>query len=187
MILKKEDLNTFDILHCHNPFVWYKPWRYLSVAIRSFEKLRFGKYSWSGHTAIVVKDESGIYWVYEADPKVKKTKFEDWCRDIEISVTRYTSQYLLGFTKQDVIKYCESKLNIKYDFMGLIVWQPIYILTGKWFGKRNNGRFYCSEFVADVINNFIGLYNNKDEINPAKLYQDMINYEIYNGTAKELI
>lgn len=180
-------LKTFDILHCHNPFVWYKPWRYLSAAIRMFETLRFGRYSWAGHTAIIVVKD-GETWVYEADPKVKKTKYSEWARDIHVSVTRFNDNTLrnLDVEDEDVFKYCEKTLGIKYDFLGLILWQPIYIITGKWFGKKNNGKFYCSEYVADICNHFIGTYNNKDEINPSKLYCDMVNMEIYKGKASYL-
>jgi hypothetical protein len=181
--MKKESLKTLDILHCHNPFVWYKPWRYLSLAIRSFQKLRFGKYSWSGHTAIVVKDNKGIVWVYEADPKVKKTKWDEWSRDIKVSITRYPE---LKVQEKGVLKYCEMNLDTRYDIFGLVLWQPIYILTKKWYGKKNNGKFYCSEFAASVINNFIGHYPNMDEINPSKLYCDMIDYQIYKGNACDI-
>lgn len=187
--MKKEHLQTFDILHCHNPFKWYKPWRWLSLAIRSFQKIRFGKYAWSGHTAMIIVDSDGEVWVYEADPKVKKTKYEDWCRDIEVSITRYPIHYLYEsiLNRHFVFNYAESMLNTKYDFLGLIVWQPIYILTGKYFGKKDNGRYYCSEFVAKMINNFIGFYDDSYEINPSKLYCDMVNYEIYKGKAKDLV
>lgn len=182
-------LKTFDILHCHNPFIWYKPWRWLSATIRTFESFRFGGYAWSGHTAIVGVDDNGVVWVYEADPKVKKTLYKNWARDIEVSVTRFPQETLVEnvVLRPNVLRYCESKLGVKYDFFGLVVWQPIYILTNKWFGKKNNRKLYCSEFVADVCNKFIGMYPNKDEINPAKLYCDMVNYQIFKGKAKDLI
>ena len=36
----------------------------------------------------------------------------------------------------------------RYDYISLLLWQPLFVLTGKWFGKKNGkatGRFYCSE------------------------------------------
>ena len=40
-----------------------------------------------------------------------------------------------------------------YDFEGLIVKQPIELITGKWKkkkGDKENDKMYCSEFVAWV-------------------------------------
>lgn len=186
--MEKKDLQTFDVIHTYNPFVWYKPWRYLSAIIRAFQKLRFGRYAWSSHTAIIIVDDLGEVWVYEADPKVKKTKWDNWCYDKKIAITRYPDNLLkkTKTNKNKLLNFCDSLLGTKYDFMGLIVWQPIYILTNKWFGKKDNGKYYCSEYVASALDIFLNNYPNDDEINPSKLYCDMINYEIYKGDAKNI-
>lgn len=39
----------------------------------------------------------------------------------------------------------------EYDFLAVFAIQPIFILTGKWIGRKSPGpnrKFYCSEFVA---------------------------------------
>lgn len=186
--MKNQDIKTGDILNCHNPFMWYKPWRWLSLIIRAFQSLRFGKYSWASHTTIAVRDFDGKLWVYEADPKVKKTPYESWSRDMEISITRLPQELFVNnvVLNNDIYRYCESLLDKKYDFLGLFFWQPIYILTKKWYGKKDNGRYYCSEFVANILFKFFKLYPDKEQINPSKIYCDLINYEIYKGKAKNI-
>lgn len=44
-----------------------------------------------------------------------------------------------------------SYLSTKYDVLGLIFYQLIYTLTGKWLGgneSNENKRMYCYEYVA---------------------------------------
>ena len=59
----------------------------------------------------------------------------------------------------------------KYDFISLIVWQPLLLITGRWFGKKNRGDnvFYCSEFVAWIYNKIYSLFPEWYEMNPKDL------------------
>lgn len=71
----------------------------------------------------------------------------------------------------------------RYDFVSLLIWQPLFVLTGKWYGSKNNkatGRFYCSELAA-TLSNLVRANTFKDAytVNPAdidvnKYYRDKV-------------
>lgn len=179
MQFKLKHIQNFDIIHTHNPFKWYNVARWLSVAIRFFQHLRYGKSAWSGHTAIAIVDSDREVWILEADPTVKISKYAEWCMDKKISISRIPkSQFIFDDVtlKQEAL----SCLGTKYDFSSLIFFQTIYTLTGLWLGKKSESaakRFYCSELVAYLI--WFGtrkLFRTWWNINPAKLYQTTTNY-----------
>lgn len=179
------ELKTGDVVNTHSPFKWYKPQRWLSASIRFFEKLRFGESCWSSHTAMISVERDGVY-VYEADPTVKKTLYSDWCQDKHVAIGRLP-QFQSEVQYDMVSLFLRMRLNTKYDFVSLLIFQPIYILTGKWFGTSDVSRLYCSEYIAYVLNGMFDMYPEWYKMNPAKIYQDTMNFIIYKGEAKKLI
>lgn len=190
-------LKTGDILNTHNTFVWWKPWRYLSLAIRVFQRIRYGKFAWVGHTAIAVRVKDTI-WVYEADPKVMVTEYSKWAKDKKVSVTRLPVEMWIGHgvNPTDIYLDCEKELGTKYDYLGLLFYQPIFILTGLWIGPKKDKRVYCSEFVARILDKNFKLFPNTYEINPAKIWEatrgpenagsELCEHEIFRGWAKDI-
>lgn len=71
----------------------------------------------------------------------------------------------------------------RYDFISLLVWQPLLVLTGKWYGSKNNKatkRFYCSELAATLANLVrANTFSKPYAVNPAdldvnKYYKDKV-------------
>lgn len=178
--------HTGDIISIHMPFEWYKPWRLFSVVIRVFQGIRHGRWSWASHTAIIII-ENGIPMVYEANPDVKRSFLEDWVKDKEVSISRIPERFFNAFKDSETIKEtAKSCLNTKYNYMGLIVWRPIFMITGVWLGPKDNARIYCSEFISKIIdlNYYIPMMSY--QTNPAKIYRAMKIFEVYFGKANEI-
>lgn len=179
MEFKLKHIQNFDIIHTHNPFKWYNISRWLSLAIRAFQHLRYGRSAWAGHTAIAIVDSSKEVWVLEADPTVKITKYTEWCMDKKISISRIP-KYQYIFSNEDLIDEAMSCIGTKYDFSSLVFFQTIYTLTGLWLGKKSDAaakRFYCSELVAYLL--WFGtrkIFRTWWKTNPAKLYQSTTEY-----------
>lgn len=71
----------------------------------------------------------------------------------------------------------------RYDFLSLLLWQPLLVVTGKWFGSKNNKatkRFYCSELAATLANlvranTFAKPYTvNPADLDVNKYYRDKV-------------
>lgn len=55
---------------------------------------------------------------------------------------------------------------LRYDYTNLLLWQPIYQLTGRWIGRGTANELICSEFVARVLE-----MDDPDRISPKNLYK----------------
>jgi hypothetical protein len=51
--------------------------------------------------------------------------------------------------------YVLSCVATRYDFASLLLWQPLMVVTGKWYGRKGNnaeGRMYCTEACGHCAN-----------------------------------
>ncbi|MBN1989007.1 MAG: hypothetical protein JW783_06425 [Bacteroidales bacterium] len=133
--LSKELLQSGDVLHCTAD-------RLLSRIIRTFTKGRVN------HTALAIEVWDELFIIDAQKDGINLRPIDEWNR-------KYTYSYRVHrpkeFTTEIRIKAVSKIGSTPYDFLSLIVWQPIYILTGKWHGrgKKNAGkRMYCSEYIA---------------------------------------
>ncbi len=184
--MDKSKLITGDILSVTSPFVWYKPWRYLSVIIRKVTNSKVN------HTSIILL-ENDMVWVVESDPTslaslqhaVRKSLWEEWCQDKIIRISRYEASYSI-YQLEETIK---KEIGKPYDVWSFSFWQILYNLTGIWLGrigKDAESAWYCSEYVAYVWNKIAGLYPKYWEIVPDDIYKDTRLKILYEGKALDL-
>jgi hypothetical protein len=176
------DIKDFDIIHL-------KGSRFLSFLIKLFQGFRWGKEASSySHTAFTIWHLNELY-VYEADPEVKKTLFKDWVKEKDITISRMPFNLCVrhGGSFNELKTIAKSKLGCRYDYLSLIVFQMIYILTGYWPGTRNSNSFYCSEFVAWVFYVSSNVFPDWYKINPARLYNQTKDCILWSGKAKKLV
>ena len=167
MSLNIDELKTGDVLHCRG-----NSW--LSKAIRWATKSNIN------HTALFIWIWGEPYIIDAQDNGVNVKPFQDW-------VDKYKYNFIIQRRPRPI---AEKKIAVKamskvgltaYDFEGLIIKQPIELLTGKWNKKPANheqDKMYCSEFVSWVY----GL-DNSYRMSP----KDFLDYckennwdEIYN-------
>ena len=131
-------LQDGDILHCFSDEL-------LSKAIR---KVSDSKYS---HTAMVI-EIWGHLFVIDSQAKGTTLKtLDDWKNkyNYKYDISRPTN----GITNEIRVRAVGKCGDTPYDFTSLIIFQPIYQLTGKWLGrkgKKSEKRMYCSELVCYV-------------------------------------
>ena len=169
-----------DVVHRHAPFIWYKPHRYISAAIRKITK------SWSGHTALIVTF-AGRKMILENDnKKTHIMPFEQWASDSIISIKR---TQLTIFEKKKIEILASQEISVtKYDYEA-IANHLIYSLTGTWIGrtgKNAESKKVCSELIAYIYEKLRGYYPENYKSTPAELYEDARFEEIYYGPAKNL-
>lgn len=139
MSLNIDELKTGDVLHCRG-----KSW--LSKAIRWATKSEIN------HTALFIWIWGEPYIIDAQDNGVNVKPFKEW-------VNKYNYNFIIQRRPKPI---AEKKIATKalskvgttaYDFEGLIIKQPIELLTGKWNKKSYNheqNKMYCSEYVAWV-------------------------------------
>lgn len=164
-----------DIVHVHTKSL-------LGFFIRLFEKMRYGRFSWSNHTAIIF-EEDGLFYIYEANPKVIRTEVNKWISDAKLNskqfiVTRIPEHdFKIGKTLFDIKKDIDILIGDKYDYDDLIISMPISMITGLYFKSDDVNRFICSRFVAFLIDKYTYNTFNETNICPAKIYEMCANYE----------
>jgi len=162
---KFNSTNTDTFNHLDILFTRRDKW--LSRQIR-----RFTRSNWS-HVAIVL-NYNGVIFVVDSQKNGTNIKeFSVWMDQYKyefIRVRRWdwsTRPY-----KGQVIDRIHKVMGVTgYDFKSLLIKQPIYLLTGKWLGKKNEAatkRMYCSEFVAYAFN-----MNKFWKMHPQKLLDEM--------------
>jgi hypothetical protein len=69
--------------------------------------------------------------------------------------------------------------RVRYDFLNLLIHQPVQILTGGWVGanKQRKKRFVCHEFSAHVHNRYFKrlIFPNETRVNGV----DIVTNEFY--------
>ncbi len=123
---------------------------FLSRAILFFQKIRKKHTRWT-HVAQCVDIWGETYIVDAQKNGVNPRPFKEWMKEFgyDFQIVRPKSQF---FRSPTFYKIALSKVgSTKYDFASLLLWQPLYIITGKWRGKQHNratGRMYCSEYIG---------------------------------------
>jgi hypothetical protein len=156
------NLNIGDILLCRRETL-------LSKLIRKFTKSKYN------HVAIYV-EVWGEPFIIDAQAKgVNAISYEQWLKKYKYRYTVY--RHNLADTecfKKDISIRAFSKIGFTgYDVLSLVWYQPRYIFTGKWKGKRNEDaikRMYCSEYVAWVYE-----LPNWWKLSPEDLYVNLQN------------
>jgi len=139
-----QGLKTGDIVYTRMPFVWYKPLRYVSWAIRKVLK------TWYNHIAIVVFIWGKPYVAESTSGGVKITPLLEWIRDYKLIIKRPKS---LLSEKKIASRIMEYQGFTGYDYISLVWYQLILQITGKWHGKERDAaddKLYCSEYAALV-------------------------------------
>ena len=169
-----KSVNDGDIVNVHTK----SP---LGIIIRCFEYIRYGKFSWSNHTAIITI-EGGKVWVIEANPKMIRTEFELWINDAYINGKSYEIKRIPGsywteeMNPENIKADVDVLIGTKYAYADLIISMPIYMIFGKWINLNSNKRLFCSKAVAYILQKFTkGLFDD-DNICPAKIKEICDNF-----------
>lgn len=130
---------TGDIFHCSGE-------RLLSRIIKKVTKSKFS------HSAVFIE-----IWgqPYIMDSQAKGTNlipFDEWSKKWNYTYEVHRSLLLSdeNLRREFAIRAMSRSGNTGYDFVSLLIRQPIYLLTGKWRERESSKgkRMYCSEFVS---------------------------------------
>jgi len=136
MIFDLEELETGDILHCSSD-------RLIGKLIRKFTKSTFS------HSAIFISIWGCPYVIEAQNNGVNVKPWDEWIKkyDYKFVVTRNP---LLNNETQFAVNAMTKVGLTAYDFEGLLLRQPWYLITGKWRnrGNKESNKMYCSEYVA---------------------------------------
>lgn len=135
-------MTGYPVLVRHN-FEWYNPATWISAAIRKFTK------SYWNHAAILLEEDGQLFVVEARSSGIVAATMEHWLEH------RRNKVFAVGFPKEGtkapeaIKKRIKSAYGKPYDTEALVLWQPLRILFGKWFGGTSkNGKLTCSEFVG---------------------------------------
>ena len=128
-------LKTGDILHCTGKGI-------LARAIMKFTKSPFS------HTAVFVSVWGQDYVIDAQSDGVNLRPFEAWKEkfNYQYRVTRVANVDEKPFALNAL-----SKAGVTaYDFISLVIKQPISLITGNWREERKDPtkKMYCSEYAA---------------------------------------
>jgi hypothetical protein len=131
-------LKSGDVLHCSSK-------RWLPRLIQWFTKSRIN------HTALVVNVLGELFIIDSQKDGTNLRPIEQWEK-------KYNYKYIvhrpIAFSPHQLQRAIHKIGSTSYDFASLFLWQPLYIITGKWHGKskgKAENRMYCSEYVAWVF------------------------------------
>jgi hypothetical protein len=130
-------LKTGDILHCSGK-------RLLSKIIKKLTRSKFS------HSALFIEIWGQPYVIDAQSDGVNVRPFDEWLKkyDYNFIVHRFSGELdRMALSKRAMTKVGHTG----YDIEGLVIKQPIKILTGTWKEKGDTTeRMYCSEYVAWV-------------------------------------
>jgi len=138
-MLDVDNFKTGDVLHCRGKSLLSKT-------------IRWATRSEINHTAIFIWIWGEAYIIDAQDNGVNVKPLKNWIDEYDYGFVVQRSKTPLD-EKRIAVKAMSKVGLTAYDFEGLIVKQPIELLTGKWRKKRKKGeddKMYCSEFVAWV-------------------------------------
>ncbi len=133
------ELKTGDVLHCRGK-------KLISKLIRWATKSQIN------HTALFIWIWGEPYIIDAQDNGVNVKPFDSWVKE-------YGYDYIVmrkpkAIAEKKIATKAMSKVGLTaYDFEGLLLKQPIELITGKWHKKPSNheqDKMYCSEFVSWV-------------------------------------
>jgi len=134
-----EEFKTGDVLHCRGKSL-------LSRIIRWATKSQIN------HTALFIWIWGEPYIIDAQDNGVNVKPFGEWVKEYNYNFVAMRRPRVIAEKK--IATKAMSKVGLTaYDFEGLILKQPIELLTGKWNKKPSNkeqDKMYCSEFVSWV-------------------------------------
>ena len=165
------------IVHVHT-----KSW--LGIDIRLFERIRYGKWSWSNHSALLVQD-NGVWYLYEANPKVMRTNWTVWQTmanaagkkyEITIIPEKYHKKQLIK-PSQLFAEQLNALLGDGYDYVDLLLYQPISMFFGLYIQDNNKTKFICSRFVTCETNKVAEIFKETN-IAPAPVFEIMSNLQL---------
>jgi len=133
-----------DVLHCRRKNL-------LSRLIRFATRSQFS------HTAMIVIMNDQIFVADSQADGTNLRTYQNWMNkyQYEFIVSREIDlpyDEMISALRDDRLKSIVGVTG--YDFLSLFWYQPRYIISGKWRGKRKDeakDRMFCSEFVAYVI------------------------------------
>jgi len=142
MCVPIEKLQNGDILICSSNGILG---RMIKLATRSTVN----------HVAMVI-DVSGVKMVIDSQSNGTNVKtFENWKKEYGYKYVAYRYKQATPEWGKKIRAKALSKTGVTgYDFASLIIYQPLYLITGKWIGlkeEKAGNRMYCSEFVAWVF------------------------------------
>lgn len=137
------NLKNGDILHCQGS----KP---LSNLIRKFTKSKLS------HTALVVQLDGMLLIADSQRDGTHLRSLHEWQKKYKYKFFVSRPQCPMSVEESAAMQNrIMSTIGIvPYDFFSLFIKQPWYLISGRWRVKpahKENGRFYCSEFVAFVL------------------------------------
>lgn len=137
MEINPSNLKTGDILHCSAD-------RLIPKLIKKFTKSKFN------HSALFIEIWGQPYVIDAQADGVNVRPWNDW-------VDKYGYKVLVHRSPNDIdhkelaMRALTKVGHTGYDFEGLILKQPIELLTNTWRQKTDETqRMYCSEYVAWV-------------------------------------
>lgn len=139
--LIKENLCHGDVLHCSSNGI-------LGRCIKFLTRSKIN------HSALVIKIDDEVFICDSQKNGTNLKTLENWVKayNYDYKIHRYKFNNPIWGRKIRIRAL--SKIGVTgYDFTSLVFWQPLYLLTGKWFGRtkeKAEKRMYCSEFVAWV-------------------------------------
>ena len=136
-------MKTGDQIASHNPFRWNQPDTYLPWLIR----LATGSF-WNHWLGIWIR-EDGVIFIVEMQRGNKKrarriTRLEIWQQRRPDRI--YEVLPGIHCTREQMDQFIGG-----YDYISLLIRQPVCLLTGFWIGGKSDRSYTCSEYWARVL------------------------------------
>lgn len=157
--MKIHDLKTGDIL-------LYRSNHLLAKAIRFFTN---GKVN---HASICVIISDEIFVAESEKEGFVLNKLADSIKGRKILVMRYSASVA---EKKLAMRVMSMIGKHRYDFASLLFFQAWYAITGNWIGRRDkhaSKRLYCSEAIAYIYNEEVGIMNEWWKYNPQMIFEE---------------
>lgn len=129
------NLKTGDVLHCSGK-------RILSRLIKWFTRSKFS------HSALFIEIWGQPYVIDAQDDGVNLRPWKAWNDKYGYDITAMRSS--VEFDSKEFAKRSMIKIgHTGYDFVSLLIRQPIRIIFDTWHVKKNESeKMFCSEYVA---------------------------------------
>ena len=133
---------------------------------------------------------NNILYVIESDIHgIALTKFQDYIDGDKGLLILKPKIQIDEKTKSDIIDFVlEYTGHTPYDFVNLLVKQPIKYITKFLFGKelwiswsksKATRKFICGEWVAFIYNHFFGWFDNWYKLAPENIYHEIEHFNHY--------
>lgn len=172
MALKINEIVDLDVLLVHNKK------GFLTKAIQEFQENKYN------HAGILLWLQGKIYVSEAVDNGLALTPFiSDYFayNDVDYQFLILRPSFIIPpSVREEAIHYILSKTgHSEYDFVNLLVHQPIKYIAKKVFGKElwigrkrelANRTFVCGEWVGHVFNKYFGVFFDHHKIAPVDIY-----------------